>query len=214
MTNILCFGDSNTYGYKPDGSGRFDENIRWTGLLQGKLGKEYHVIEEGLCGRTTVFQDEFREGRRGIDAIGIVVETHNPIDVLIIMLGTNDVKSRYGASSGLIAKGLEQVILKAKEKSSQEFKLLIISPIRLGKNVGEDGYDPEFDHKSEEVVSNLPKEYKDIAKKYHADFLDAGAITEPSQMDREHLDVSGHTALAEAIYQSINSWNDGKVLAC
>ena len=55
--NILCFGDSNTWGYKPDKSGRYDENIRWTGLLQKKLGSGYHIIEEGLCGRTTVFQD-------------------------------------------------------------------------------------------------------------------------------------------------------------
>ena len=62
--NILCFGDSNTWGYKPDKSGRYDENIRWTGLLQKKLGSGYHIIEEGLCGRTTVFQDELREGRR------------------------------------------------------------------------------------------------------------------------------------------------------
>ena len=55
--NILCFGDSNTWGYRPDRKGRFDENTRWTGLLQQKLGPEYHIIEEGLCGRTTIFQD-------------------------------------------------------------------------------------------------------------------------------------------------------------
>ena len=86
--NILCFGDSNTWGYKPDKSGRYDENIRWTGLLQKKLGSGYHIIEEGLCGRTTVFQDELREGRRGLDLIGVTVEMHNPIDLMIIMLGT------------------------------------------------------------------------------------------------------------------------------
>ena len=65
--NILCFGDSNTWGYKPDKTGRFDENTRWTALLQKKLGPAYHIIEEGLCGRTTVFHDELREGRRGLD---------------------------------------------------------------------------------------------------------------------------------------------------
>ena len=64
--NILCFGDSNTWGYKPDKTGRFDENTRWTALLQKKLDPEYHIIEEGLCGRTTVFQDELRESRRGL----------------------------------------------------------------------------------------------------------------------------------------------------
>ena len=88
--NILCFGDSNTWGYKPDKSGRYDENIRWTGLLQKKLGSGYHIIEEGLCGRTTVFQDELREGRRGLDLIGVTVEMHNPIDLMFIMLGSYD----------------------------------------------------------------------------------------------------------------------------
>ena len=69
LMNILCFGDSNTWGYKPDKTGRFDEKTRWTGLLQQKLGPEYHIIEEGLCGRTTVFQDELRESRRGLDMV-------------------------------------------------------------------------------------------------------------------------------------------------
>lgn len=117
--NILCFGDSNTWGYKPDKSGRYDENIRWTGLLQKKLGSGYHIIEEGLCGRTTVFQDELREGRRGLDLIGVTVEMHNPIDLMIIMLGTNDCKTRYRASASVIAKGLDQVIRKARQNASR-----------------------------------------------------------------------------------------------
>lgn len=101
--NILCFGDSNTYGYKPDGTGRFDTNTRWTSLLQKKLGADHRVIEEALCGRTTVFQDDLREGRRGLDLIGVTLEMHNPIDLLIVMLGTNDCKTRYNASAGTIA---------------------------------------------------------------------------------------------------------------
>ena len=80
--NILCFGDSNTYGYRPDGSGRFDADTRWTGLLQKKLGTNDRIIEEGLCGRTTVFSDELREGRRGLDTIGILLESHAPVDLL------------------------------------------------------------------------------------------------------------------------------------
>ena len=102
--NILCFGDSNTYGYRPDGSGRFDADTRWTGLLQKKLGTNDRIIEEGLCGRTTVFSDELREGRRGLDTIGILLESHAPVDLLILMLGTNDCKTRYNASAGTIVK--------------------------------------------------------------------------------------------------------------
>lgn len=67
--NILCFGDSNTYGYRPDGTGRFDEKTRWTCLLQKNFGNGHRIIEEGLCGRTTIFSDAFREGRRGLDRL-------------------------------------------------------------------------------------------------------------------------------------------------
>ena len=202
--NILCFGDSNTYGYKPDGTGRFNETIRWTSLLQKKLRTDHRIIEEGLCGRTTVFSDELREGRRGLDTIGITVESHNPVDLLILMLGTNDCKTRYNASAAIIAKGLEQTIIKARKNASQDFELLIISPIHLGKGVGEEGFDPEFDERSELVSKHLAAEYKKIALQHQAAFLDASTVAVPSVTDREHLDESGHAALAEAIYQTIH----------
>ena len=169
--NILCFGDSNTYGYRPDGTGRFDEKTRWTCLLQKKFGNGHRIIEEGLCGRTTIFSDAFREGRRGLDQIGITIETHNPIDLLVLMLGTNDCKTRFNASSKTIAKGLIQVIEKAKKYSSQPFELLIISPIHLGNGVGDDGFDPEFDLASEQVSRQLAQEYRKVATHYHAGFL-------------------------------------------
>ena len=202
-TNILCFGDSNTYGFIPDGSGRYDEDIRWTGLLQKRLGNNYNIIEEGLCGRTTVFHDELRSGRRGVDLIGTVVETHYPVDVLVVMLGTNDCKTRYGASAGTIAKGVEEVINKARTASNHEPKVVLISPILLGKGVGEEGYDTEFDEKSEQVSRKLSKEYNEVAKKYGYTFLDASSVAKPSTTDREHLDEDGHKALSEAVWETL-----------
>lgn len=207
--NILCFGDSNTWGYKPDKTGRFNENIRWTGLLQKKLGPEYHIIEEGLCGRTTVFQDELREGRRGLDLIGVTVEMHNPIDLVIIMLGTNDCKTRYRASASVIANGLNQVIRKARQNASQHFDLLVISPIHLGTGVGDPDFDPEFDPASEVVSRNLANEYRKVALQNHAAFLNAADFAEPSITDREHMDEKGHAALADAIYDKIIALQKG-----
>ena len=201
--NILCFRDSNTYGYKPDGTGRFDTDTRWTSLLQKKLGADHRVIEEGLCGRTTVFQDDLREGRRGLDLIGVTMEMHTPIDLLIVMLGTNDCKTRYNASAGTIAKGLAQVIQKARKNASQPFDLLVISPIHLDEGVGDPGFDPEFDEKSVEVSKKLAEEYHKVALLHHAAFLDASAFASPSTTDREHLDAAGHAALANAIYEKI-----------
>ena len=203
--NILCFGDSNTYGYKPDGTGRFDENTRWTQILQKKLGSGYRIIEEGLCGRTTVFQDELREGRRGLDLIGVTVEMQNPLDLMILMLGTNDCKTRYGASAAVIARGLDQVIRKARKSSSRPFDILVVSPIHLGKGVGEPDFDPEFDETSEAVSRNLASEYRKVALQNHADFLNAADFASPSATDREHLNEAGHAALAEAIYPKVLS---------
>ena len=203
--NILCFGDSNTYGYKPDGTGRFDENIRWTQILQKKLGSGYRIIEEGLCGRTTVFQDELREGRRGLDLIGVTVEMQNPLDLMILMLGTNDCKTRYGASAAVIARGLDQVIRKARKSSSRPFDILVVSPIHLGKGVGEPDFDPEFNETSEAVSRNLASEYRKVALQKHADFLNAADFASPSATDREHLNEAGHAALAEAIYPKVLS---------
>lgn len=203
MKRILCFGDSNTYGYKPDGSGRFNENIRWTGIIQKKLGENFQVIEEGLCGRTTIFEDELRDGRKGLELVGTLVETHNPIDVFVVMLGTNDCKTRYGATAGIIAKGLGQVISKAQLKSSKEMKILVISPILLGQGVGEEGYDVEFDSHSELVAGKLSEEYEKVAKEKNFYFLAASKYANPSPIDREHLDESGHKKLAEAIYNKL-----------
>ena len=204
MKRILCFGDSNTYGYKPDGSGRFDENIRWTARVQQKLGENYQIIEEGLCGRTTIFEDELRANRRGVDMVGALVETHNPIDVFVVMLGTNDCKARYSATAGIIAKGLEQVIVQAQSKAPQSMKVLVVSPILLGQGVGEKGYDEEFNQRSEKESAELSEEYEQLARKKDFYYLNASQYADPSTIDREHLDEAGHEKLADAIYEKLN----------
>ena len=205
MKQILCFGDSNTYGLIPGTTNqRYGWGTRWTSILDDKVRtKGYRVIEEGLCGRTTVFQDDLREGRRGLDLIGVTMEMHTPIDLLIVMLGTNDCKTRYNASAGTIAKGLAQVIQKARKNASQPFDLLVISPIHLGEGVGDPGFDPEFNEKSVEVSKKLAEEYHKVALLHHAAFLDASAFASPSTTDREHLDAAGHAALANAIYEKV-----------
>lgn len=147
MKRILCFGDSNTYGYIPDGTGRYSEDIRWTGRLQKKLSSEAIIIEEGLCGRTTVFQDELRIGRRGVELLPVLLESHAPLDLVTVMLGTNDCKTVYGASAEVIGKGIEKIIGQIKSISPQT-KILLISPIVLGDDVWKTEYDPEFSRES------------------------------------------------------------------
>ena len=111
MKQILCFGDSNTYGLIPATKDRYDWNTRWTGILSKKIEKNgYRVVEEGLCGRTTIFEDATRKGRKGANLLPIILETHKPIDTVVLMLGTNDCKTAYGATAEKIGSGIELLI--------------------------------------------------------------------------------------------------------
>lgn len=103
MKQILCFGDSNTWGYDGESGERLPFKVRWTGRLQKAYeGKDVRIIEEGLCGRTTVFEDPFRQGRRGTALLPTLLETHHPVDLVVLMLGTNDCKTIFGASAEVI----------------------------------------------------------------------------------------------------------------
>lgn len=203
MKTILCFGDSNTYGYKPDGTGRFAGNVRWTGILKEKLTGSAEVIEEGLVGRTTVFEDSLRPGRKGIELLYPLLESHSPVDQLVLMLGTNDCKTHYKASAKVIGLGIERVIKEAR-RFNEKLEILLLSPIHLGDRVWEDGFDPEFSKESVEVSRELAGVYRKIAEKYHCRFLAASDVAKPSEADQEHLDETGHKALAEAIERIIS----------
>src|SRR4051812_38077987 len=107
---ILCFGDSNTHGADPQGGGRFPFDVRWPGRLEQELGSGWRVIEEGLSGRTTVFEDPFIEGRNGRQYLVPCLASHAPIDLLTIMLGTNDLKAVYRADPDMVAYGIVSLV--------------------------------------------------------------------------------------------------------
>lgn len=199
MKQILCFGDSNTYGLIPGTSGRYEWNVRWTGILDQQLKKDgYRIIENGLCGRTTVFEDSLREGRRGIDILPVTLEIHNPIDIVILMLGTNDCKTVYNATAPIIGKGITRMINQIKQKTPQT-KIILVSPIQLGNGVWEEEFDTEFSRHSVETSKKLHNVYKRIADENEILYLKASGYANPSETDREHLDEVGHQKLADAL---------------
>lgn len=203
MTNILCFGDSNTFGYNPANGGRFGWGTRWTSLLAEKLGSEYHITEEGLCGRTTCYEDRLRQGRNGSRALPMLLESHTP-DVVIIMLGTNDCKTFYGASAEEIAEGA-RVLVRQVRSFSRDAGVLLVSPIRLAEGVGEAGFDPEFNSRSVEVSLRLPEAFRAVAHREGCGFLAASDYAEPSLLDREHMDADSHSRLSEALFHAITA---------
>jgi len=198
VKNILCFGDSNTFGLKPDGSGRFDFPVRYPGILQTALGSDYHIIEEGCPGRTTIFEDRRRPHKRGIDYITPCLESHTPLDYVIVMLGTNDCKTAFGASCRDIAAGMAAIIARIQHGTAPVPGILLVSPIHLGDDISKPGYDPEFDQVSVKVSAELAAEYRRLARETGCGFLDAAAVAQPSPIDQEHLDDAGHRNLARA----------------
>lgn len=202
MKTILCFGDSNTYGLKPDGSGRYDQTIRYPRRLKALLGEDYQIIEEGCPGRTTVFDDISNPYKKGIDYFIPCLRSHIPLDYIIIMLGTNDCKTVYNASANEIAGGIAELVSAARNISPAS-KVLIISPILLGENVWKPEFDIEFNQKSVQTSKGLAAEYRKVAESTGCLFLDAAEVAAPSPIDEEHLDEQGHFALASAVAEII-----------
>lgn len=203
MKKILCFGDSNTWGYNPVTKDRYSDNVRWTGILQKKLSEyDISVVEEGLCGRTTVFEDRVRPGRKGIDAILPLLFKNSDIDGAIIMLGTNDCKTFYNATAKQVAEGVRGCLERLK-KYLPAGNILLISPIALGADVWREEFDPEFSPESVLVSKELPEEYLKVANSEKVHFLAASEYAFPSREDNEHLNVEGHRALAEAVFKKV-----------
>ena len=203
MKQRLCFGDSNTYGLVPGENARYEWGVRWTSLLEeGIREKGYRVVEEGLCGRTTIFKDAYRIGRKGTDVLPVLLETHNPIEAVVLMLGTNDCKAAYGASAADIGAGMEQLLDQIGKRVSPD-KILLISPIALGERVWQPGFDEEFNENSVAVSKELPNVYQKIAQRRGLHFLKASDYAKPSLVDQEHLNEKGHRRLGEAVLREM-----------
>ena len=201
MKSILCFGDSNTWGYDPVTKEQFSEEIRWTGLLREKL-KDVNIIEDGVCGRTTVYKDKNRPGIIGIESIRNIFVDGNDIDGVVLMLGTNDCKSCFNASPKEIARGINMCLDIILEYVLPH-NVLLVSPIHLGEDVWKENFDPEFNETSVAVSKGLKNEYLKIAQKRNLRFIAASDHVQPSTADQEHLSKEGHFELSNVIYNEV-----------
>jgi lysophospholipase L1-like esterase len=204
LKNIMCFGDSNTHGFIAGFGERYNENTRWTRLLQKHLGLEYHIIEEGLNGRTTVYDDEEMKNVNGSKYLEVSIATHKPLDLVIIMLGTNDTKERFNAAVSDIAKGLEHLIKILRNPEVYNKDILIISPIHISDKIIDSEYCESFAGlKGAEKSRMLAAEFKLLAEEYRCHFMDAANYATADDKDAIHLDAMGHAVLAEAIYHKV-----------
>lgn len=195
---VLCFGDSNTYGSIPgEMGGRFARDVRWPGVLARELGEGWHVVEEGLPGRTTVFDDPLSPYRRGADYLPPCLASHSPVDVVLIFLGTNDLKARLAAGASDIAAGIgvlaRTVLDSGSGPGGEAPRVLVLGLPRLGAPLG-----PEFsgaEQKTAELSGYLAQEAAMIG----AEHLDLAEVVAYSSLDGFHLDAAGHAAVGEAV---------------
>ena len=209
MRNILCFGDSNTWGYDPAATAtaplpmRYAPDVRWTGVLAKELGAAFRIIEEGQNGRTTVHEDPTAwASRNGRTYLPSCLESHKPIDLVILMLGTNDLKSMFGVTPGEIATGagilLRTILQSEAGPGFKAPKVLLVCPPAIGDLRGL----PELEAKlvgARDKSLKLPAYYDAVAKQHGVAFFNSQEVIVPSEVDGIHLDARDHLALGRAL---------------
>jgi len=199
MKTIVCFGDSNTWGYDPAASSRHPHDRRWTGVLQSELGAEYRIIEEGLNGRTTTVDDPIHDHRNGRTYLPPCLESHAPFDLVTIMLGTNDLKARFNRSGSDIAESAGILADIARRSpvgpGGRPPKVLLIAPPPITQLTDLD----EMFAGGYEKSRTLARYYKLRAARYGATFFDAGSVVSCSDLDGIHIEAPEHATLGKAI---------------
>ena len=204
VKTILCYGDSNTWGMVPmttlTDASRYAPSDRWARVMQHELGPAYTIIEEGLNGRTTVFDDPIDGSyKNGLNYFLPCLESHAPLDLVIIMLGSNDLMSRFGLAPYDIAAGAGRLVnmVSADVRGQNGIKpeVLLVCPCRIGP------LDLFADVFAGGVAKSgqLPPHYRELADRFGCHYLDAGEHASSSPIDGLHMDVAGHHALGIAM---------------
>ena len=199
MKTVLCYGDSNTWGYEPASGDRFPEDVRWPGVLARELGSAFRVIEEGLNARTTVRDDPVEEYKNGKDYLRPCLESHKPLDLVIVALGVNDLKARFSASASDVADGAGVLVAIAQRSGAGPRggppAVLLVTPPPVGKLTEL----AEMFAGAEEKSRGLGRQYRRVADKHGCELLDAGDLVRSSDLDGIHLEAGEHRKLGEAV---------------
>lgn len=205
MAVIVCYGDSNTHGYDHATGGRLPKAARWPGVLATELGAAAEVIEEGLNGRTTMWDDPYLDGRNGRAYLLPCLRSHAPVDVLVVMLGTNDTKTIFGRSAPDIAAGaralVDDALLSGTGPDGTAPRVLLVCPPGPG----------DITERSElwgfgdamAKGERLPALYRTVAEMADVAFLDASVLVDVDPADGVHLNPDGHAILGRAVAAAV-----------
>lgn len=204
---IVCYGDSNTWGCIPivgdESPRRFAASERWPGVMRTALGHGYRVVEEGLNARTTVFDDPVEPGRNGRTLLSACLCFHRPVDLVVLMLGTNDVKARFAATARDVAAGaamlVDDVLRNRCGPDGAPPRVLLVCPPPLGRLTS---FADDFAGGAEKS-RELPERYADVAARLGCGFLDAGSAIRSSDVDGIHLDADQHAVLGRVVAERV-----------
>lgn len=203
---VLCFGDSLTWGFDPRGGAnliRYGFAERWTRQLQAELGASYHVVENGLNGRTTVFDDPVLGDMSGLAQLPVALKSNMPLDLVIILLGSNDAKTRFNVNGDEIARGLSR-LLEVVSKSSfgpngKAPSTLVLIPPEMGE-VGGTWLEPMFDPvHSRAALKRIRETYPTVANAFGAECFDINQVVGPGAIDGIHFDPEALKPIAKEI---------------
>jgi len=203
MKQILCFGDSNTWGADPVTKGRFPKAERWPTVMGVELGNGYEVIAEGLGGRTTVWRDPIEEHKCGKDHLIPIMESHKPIDLLIIMLGTNDLKHRFSLTAFDIASGAGTLVKMARATGSAftggRPQVLMVAPPPVGKLTG---FAQMFKGSGEKSLG-FSEEFTRVSAELDCPLLDLAPVAVSSAADGIHFDSANQRKIGLAMAEKV-----------
>ena len=206
---ILCFGDSNTWGYIPTG-GRYDAHTRWPMRMAELLGEGWAVIEEGFNGRTCVYDDPVEGGfKSGLSYLPPCLMSHNPLDAVAIMLGSNDTKRRFNLTPMTIGQSMMQLVRACKlygmDPNGDPPRIVIVAPPPILDNLMQTRHAECFGEQAISVSRGLGPELLRVSKLLRVDFFDAAPYAEVSRLDAVHMTAEGHLRLAEAMAEKMRT---------
>jgi lysophospholipase L1-like esterase len=202
MRQILVYGDSLTWGIIPGTRGRLPFDERWPGVMEQGLnaeGRSVRVLEDCLNGRRTVWEDPYKPGRNGLDGLAQRIETHSPLALVILMLGTNDFQSMHPHTAWHAAQGIAALVAAIRqapiEPGMPTPPILVVAPPPLQPPKGPIA--PKFIGAESKAVG-LADAYRDVCAALDCPFFDAGTVTATSRVDGVHLDADQHMTLGRA----------------
>jgi lysophospholipase L1-like esterase len=216
---VLAFGDSNTFGSQPSAlaggpAPRYASDERWPGVAQRLLGSGFEIIESGLPGRTLdvdayALPADYGPSLSGALALPIAIRSNNPIDLVVLMLGTNDCKSSYARDSSALSAAAERLLAIVAHTNSPTVypapMALLVAPPPLDPSVSAGRFGAEFSNSSLELSQRLGRCLSAVVRLPGQHFFDAAAVVRTDGIDGLHLSANAHQQLGAALAERIRA---------